>query len=44
MTTDSAVKIWSEPGCKGKSAVVGDDVRDTAEAGFPNGAQSYLRA
>lgn len=44
LTTDGAVKIWSEPGCKGKSAVVSDDVRDTAVLGFPNGAQSYIRA
>ncbi|ANZ40136.1 hypothetical protein BBK82_32995 [Lentzea guizhouensis] len=44
LTTDGAVKIWSEPGCKGKSAVVSDDVRDTAELGFPAGAKSYIRA
>lgn len=44
LTTDGAVKIWSEPGCKGKSAVVSDDVRDTAELGFPDGAKSYIRA
>jgi len=44
LTTDGTVKIWSEPGCKGKSAVVSDDVRDTAELGFPAGAKSYIRA
>lgn len=35
LSPDGAVKIWSEPGCTGKSAVVSDDVRDTAELGFP---------
>ncbi|MGW6929037.1 COG4315 family predicted lipoprotein [Lentzea sp. NPDC054927] len=44
LTIDGAAKIWSEPGCKGKSAIVTDDVRDTAALGFPNGAQSYIRA
>ncbi|KOV83815.1 hypothetical protein [Nocardia sp. NRRL S-836] len=44
LTTDGAVKIWSEPGCKGRSAVVADDVRDTAELGFPAGVKSYVRA
>jgi predicted lipoprotein with Yx(FWY)xxD motif len=44
LTLDGAAKIWSEPGCKGKSAVVTDDVRDTAALGFPNGAQSYISA
>ncbi|SES21289.1 Predicted lipoprotein with conserved Yx(FWY)xxD motif [Lentzea xinjiangensis] len=43
LSPGGAVKIWSEPGCKGKSAVVSDDVRDTAELGFPNGARSYIR-
>ncbi|MFD5826383.1 hypothetical protein [Lentzea sp. NPDC060358] len=42
LSLDGAVKIWSEPGCKGKSAVVDDDVRDTAALGFPNGARSYI--
>ncbi|MFS8099063.1 hypothetical protein LFM09_18220 [Lentzea alba] len=42
LSPDGAVKIWSEPGCKGKSAVVSDDVRDTADLGFPNGVQSYI--
>ncbi|WP_245821699.1 COG4315 family predicted lipoprotein [Lentzea waywayandensis] len=44
LTTDGAVKIWSEPGCKGKSAVVTDDVRDTAALGLPAGVKSYVRA
>ncbi|MET9631201.1 hypothetical protein ABZX92_27430 [Lentzea sp. NPDC006480] len=44
LTTDGSVKIWSEPGCKGKSAVVTDDVRDTAALGFPDGVKSYIRA
>ncbi|MEV6237774.1 hypothetical protein [Lentzea sp. NPDC051838] len=44
LTTDGAVKIWSEPGCKGKSAVVTDDVADTASLGFPEGVKSYIRA
>ncbi|KJK50528.1 hypothetical protein UK23_10270 [Lentzea aerocolonigenes] len=44
LTTDGSVKIWSEPGCKGKSAVVTDDVRDTAALGFPDGAKSYIKA
>ncbi|MDT7783355.1 MAG: hypothetical protein QOF58_1774 [Pseudonocardiales bacterium] len=42
LTTDGSVKIWSEPGCKGKSAVVSDDVRDTAALGFPDGVKSYI--
>lgn len=44
LTTDGTVKVWSEPGCKGKSAVVSDDVRDTAALGFPNGVKSLIRA
>ncbi len=43
-TDGGTVKIWSEPGCKGKSAVVANDVRDTAELGFPAGVKSYVRA
>ncbi|MFD9700198.1 hypothetical protein [Lentzea sp. NPDC059081] len=42
LSPDGAVKIWSEPGCKGKSAIVDEDVRDTAALGFPNGARSYI--
>jgi predicted lipoprotein with Yx(FWY)xxD motif len=42
LTTDGAVKIWSEPGCKGKSAVVTEDVRDVTALGFPNGIQSLI--
>ncbi|MFI6102267.1 hypothetical protein ACIA8G_42520 [Lentzea sp. NPDC051213] len=44
LSPDGAVKIWSEPGCKGKSAVVSEDVRDTAALDFPEGAKSYIRA
>lgn len=44
LSPDGAVKIWSEPGCKGKSAVVSDDVADTTALGFPDGVKSYIRA
>ncbi|WP_439657105.1 COG4315 family predicted lipoprotein [Lentzea sp. HUAS TT2] len=44
LSPDGAVKIWSEPGCKGKSAVVSDDVADTTVLGFPDGVKSYIRA
>ncbi|MFD9698157.1 hypothetical protein [Lentzea sp. NPDC059081] len=44
LTTDGAVKIWSEPGCKGKSAVAAEDLRDTTAFGLPNGVRSYIRA
>lgn len=44
LTLDGSVKIWSEPGCKGKSAVVDADVRDTAALGFPDGVRSYITA
>ena len=42
LSPSGAVKIWSEPGCKGKSAVVSEDVRDAAELGFANGVRSYI--
>ncbi|MET9230270.1 hypothetical protein [Lentzea sp. NPDC003310] len=46
LSPDGAVKIWSEPGCKGKSAVVSGPVDDTSAApiGFPDGVKSYIRA
>ncbi|GHH28908.1 hypothetical protein GCM10017774_03870 [Lentzea cavernae] len=46
LSPDGAVKIWSEPGCKGKSAVVSGPVDDTSAApiGFPEGVKSYIRA
>ncbi|USX53306.1 hypothetical protein [Lentzea sp. HUAS12] len=46
LSPDGAVKIWSEPGCKGKSAVVSGPVNDTSAApiGFPAGVKSYIRA
>ncbi|MEV6710777.1 hypothetical protein AB0M48_01940 [Lentzea sp. NPDC051208] len=43
LSPDGAVKIWSEPGCKGKSAVVSEDVVDTAAVGIPDGVKSYIR-
>ncbi|MCG8925872.1 hypothetical protein [Lentzea sp. CC55] len=42
LSPSGAVKIWSEPGCEGKSAVVSEDVRDAAELGFANGVRSYV--
>ncbi|MGI5498660.1 COG4315 family predicted lipoprotein [Lentzea sp. CA-135723] len=46
LNPDGAVKIWSEPGCKGKSAVVSDAVNDASAApvGFPEGVKSYIAA
>ncbi|MFD9701486.1 hypothetical protein [Lentzea sp. NPDC059081] len=46
LSPDGAVKIWSEPGCKGKSAIVSGPVNDTSAApiGFPGGVKSYVRA
>lgn len=40
LTVRGSLKIWSEAGCKGKSAVVTDDVADVAPLGFPAGVKS----
>jgi predicted lipoprotein with Yx(FWY)xxD motif len=37
-----SVKLWSEPGCKGTSLVITDDLRDVTTAGFPAGPKSLL--
>ncbi|QFZ17879.1 lipoprotein [Saccharothrix syringae] len=37
-----SVKLWSEPGCKGTSLVVTDDVRDVTALGFPHGPGSLF--
>lgn len=37
-----SVKLWSEPGCTGKSAVITDDVRDVTALGFPTGPKSLF--
>ncbi|PRY43369.1 hypothetical protein [Umezawaea tangerina] len=42
LTTAGSTKIWSEPGCKGKSAVVAEDVSDVTPLGFPNGVKSVF--
>ncbi len=40
LTVSGSMKIWSEVGCKGKSAVVTDDVVDVTVLGFPAGVKS----
>ncbi|MET1072118.1 MAG: hypothetical protein ABWY11_05675, partial [Umezawaea sp.] len=42
LTTAGSTKIWSEPGCKGKSAVVAEDVSDVTALGFPDGVKSVF--
>lgn len=37
-----SVKLWSEPGCKGTSLVITDDVRDLTTVGFPKGPKSLF--
>jgi predicted lipoprotein with Yx(FWY)xxD motif len=40
LTVSGSMKIWSEAGCKGKSAVVTDDVANVVPLGFPAGVKS----
>ncbi|MEU5691430.1 hypothetical protein [Actinosynnema sp. NPDC020468] len=42
VAVDGAVKLWSEPGCKGTSKVVTADVADVTALGFPNGPKSLF--
>jgi predicted lipoprotein with Yx(FWY)xxD motif len=42
LTVGGSLKIWSEANCKGKSAVVTDDVADLTALGFPTGPKSVF--
>lgn len=42
LTVSGSMKVWSEVGCKGKSAVVTDDVPNLAVLGFPSGVKSVF--
>ncbi|MEV0680128.1 hypothetical protein AB0I60_26755 [Actinosynnema sp. NPDC050436] len=42
LTVDGSLKLWSEPGCKGTSKVVTDDVPDLSAIGFPTGPKSVF--
>lgn len=42
LTVSGSMKIWSEVGCKGKSAVVTDDVTDVTPLGFTAGVKSVF--
>ncbi|HWO67773.1 MAG TPA: hypothetical protein VNO31_47825 [Umezawaea sp.] len=42
LTVSGSMKVWSEVGCKGKSAVVTDDVADVTPLGFPAGVKSVF--